>query len=157
MKSGDCFCTPEEIRRYWRKFSGALLDRVELRVAVMPPEVRRLEQDDEEPAGIVARRVLRAILAQRERFKGTSIRRNAGMPAELVEHCCVLGPEAQNALRLAMEKLRLSARAFHGSLRVARTIADLAGDETIKSDHVLEAIQHRRLGDDPYDVLSAER
>jgi magnesium chelatase family protein len=152
-----CFCTPEEIHRYWRKFSGALLDRVELRVAVMPPETSRLGQDDEEPAEAAARRVLRAVLAQRERFKGTKIRRNAGIPAELIERCCTLRPEAQTALYAAMEKLRLSARAYHGSLRVARTIADLEGEETIKSDHIMEAIQHRRLGDDPYDILSAGR
>jgi magnesium chelatase family protein len=152
-----CFCTPEEINRYWRKFSGALLDRVELRVAVMPPETSRLGKDGEEPAEAAARRVLQAVLIQRERFKGTKIRRNAGMPAELVERCCVLAPEAQNVLQVAMDKLRLSARAYHGSLRVARTIADLENEETIKSDHILEAIQHRRMGDDPYDVLTAER
>jgi magnesium chelatase family protein len=154
--SAGCFCTPEEIHRYWRKFSGALLDRVELRVAVMPPETSRLEQNSEEPAEAAARRVLQAVLIQRERFKGMEIRRNARMPAELVDFCCALAPEAQKALYLAVEKLKLSARAYHGSLRVARTIADLEGSERVKSDHILEAIQHRRLGDDPYDILAAD-
>jgi magnesium chelatase family protein len=79
------------------------------------------------------------------------------MPAEFFRRCCVLAPEAQKALYLATEKLNLSARAYHGSLRVARTIADLEGSETIKGDHILEAIQHRRLGDDPYDILSADQ
>ena len=152
-----CFCTPEEIHRYWRKFSGALLDRIELRVAVMPPETGRLGQNGEEPAEAAARRVLRAILTQRERFKGTGIRRNARMPEDFFRRCCELTPDAQKALYLATEKFRLSARAYHGSLRVARTIADLEGNETIKSGHILEAIQHRRLGDDPYDILSVDR
>jgi magnesium chelatase family protein len=152
-----CFCTPEEIHRYWRKFSGALLDRIELRAAVMPPETSRLEQDREEPAEKAAGRVLQAVLAQRERFKGVDVRRNARMPAEFFGRYCALTPEAQKALYLATEKLNLSARAYHGSLRVARTIADLEGSETIKSDHILEAIQHRRPGDDPYDILSVDR
>jgi magnesium chelatase family protein len=152
-----CFCTPDEIRRYWRKFSGALLDRIELRVAVLPPEAGRLEQDNEEPAETAARRVSEAVRLQRERFKGSGIRRNAGMPPDLTGRYCVLAPEARKALCLATEKLRLSARAYHGSLRVARTIADLEGCETIRSSHILEAIQHRRQGDDPYDILSAKR
>jgi magnesium chelatase family protein len=152
-----CFCTPEEIHRYWRKFSGALLDRIELRVAVMPPETGCLGQDGEEPAEAAVRRVLRAVLAQRERFKGTEIRRNARMPEDFLRRCCELAPDARKALYAATEKFKLSARAYHGSLRVARTIADLEDSETVKSSHILEAIQHRRLGDDPYDILSAER
>jgi magnesium chelatase family protein len=156
IKSG-CFCTPEEIHRYWRKFSGALLDRIELRVAVLPPDTGRLGQDGEEPAEAAARRVLQAVLAQRERFKGTGIRRNAKMPEDFFRRCCALTPDARKALYLATEKLKLSARACHGGLRVARTIADLEGNETIKSGHILEAIQHRRLGDDPYDILSENR
>jgi magnesium chelatase family protein len=152
-----CFCTPEEIHRYWRKFSGALLDRIELRAAVMPPETSCLGQDGEEPAEAAARRVLRAVLAQRERFKGTRIRRNARMPEDFLRSCCELAPDAWRALHAATEKLKLSARAYHGSLRVARTIADLEGSETVKTSHILEAIQHRRMGDDPYDILSAQR
>jgi magnesium chelatase family protein len=123
----------------------------------MPPETGRLGQNGEEPAEAAARRVLRAVLAQRERFKGTGIRRNARMPEDFFRRCCELTPDAQKALYLATEKFRFSARAYYASLRVARTIADLEGNETIKSDHILEAIQHRRLGDDPYDILSADR
>ncbi|MDR0451720.1 MAG: YifB family Mg chelatase-like AAA ATPase [Treponema sp.] len=152
-----CFCTPEEIHRYWRKFSGAFLDRIELRVAVLPPEAGRLDQNSEEPAEAAARRVLQAVRVQRERFRGSGIRRNAGMTPDLVGRYCALAPEARKALHLAAEKFRLSARAYHGSLRVARTIADLEGCETIGSGHILEAIQHRRMGDDPYDILSAGR
>jgi magnesium chelatase family protein len=79
------------------------------------------------------------------------------MPEDFFRRCCALTPDARKALYLATEKLKFSARACHGSLRVARTIADLEGSETIQSGHILEAIQHRRLGDDPYDILSADR
>jgi magnesium chelatase family protein len=74
-------------------------------------------------------------------------------PGLIDEHCALSG-EAAGALRTAAEKLGLSGRAFHGILRVARTIADLEGSGSIQSIHLLEAIQHRRLGDDPYDVLA---
>ncbi|MDR3338137.1 MAG: YifB family Mg chelatase-like AAA ATPase [Treponema sp.] len=149
-----CFCTPEEIHRYWRKFSGALLDRVELRVAVMPPETEQLEGEAEGSAEDTARRVLSAVLIQRERFKDRGIRRNARMSPDMVEQFCPLTKDAHRALHTAAEKLSLSGRAFHGCLRVARTIADLETAEIIQSVHILEAVQHRRLGEDPYDIFS---
>ncbi|MDR1949054.1 MAG: YifB family Mg chelatase-like AAA ATPase [Spirochaetaceae bacterium] len=151
-----CFCSPEEIRRYWRKFGAALLDRVELRVAVLPPRAGEMGRGDEEPSSRVALRVLRATEMQRRRFKGSAIRRNARLPAGLMGQFCPLGDDAEKALRLAVEKLGFSGRAFHGVLRTARTIADLEGQEIISALHVLEAVQHRRLGDDPYDIFQAE-
>jgi magnesium chelatase family protein len=75
----------------------------------------------------------------------------------MIERHCQLTPEAQRAFHLAMDKLGLSGRAFHGVLRVSRTIADLEGTEAIQSTHILEAIQHHRLGDDPYDIFGAEK
>jgi magnesium chelatase family protein len=75
------------------------------------------------------------------------------MPPGLIDTYCALGGEAAGVLSRAAEQLNLSGRAFHGILRVARTIADLEGSADIRSVHLLEAIQHRRLGDDPYDVL----
>jgi magnesium chelatase family protein len=149
----SCFCSPEEIHRYWRKFGAALLDRIELRIALGPPDIA-LGQGGEEPSGHIARRVLGAVEIQRERFKGTGVRRNARISPGLIERCCPLSPEAEKVLREATEKLGLSGRAFHGILRVARTIADLEGRDSIRTVHVLEAVQHRRLGDDPYDILS---
>jgi magnesium chelatase family protein len=73
-------------------------------------------------------------------------------PAQ-IESFCPLTEEADRAFRKAAEKLALSGRAFHGILRTARTIADLEGRDTIETNHILEAVQHRRTGDDPYDVL----
>jgi magnesium chelatase family protein len=156
LSYSGCFCTPEEIHRYWRRFSGALLDRIELRAAVIPPEPEKLSGEREEPSEFIRRRVDRATDAQRERFKGTGIRRNARMTTSMTERHCALTGEAQKAFYLALEKLNLSGRAFHGILRVARTIADLEGSDSITTGHILEAVQHRRMGEDPYDVFNPE-
>jgi magnesium chelatase family protein len=152
----SCFCSSEEIRRYWRKFGAALLDRVELRVAASSPEIAVLAKPDGESSALIARRVLSAVEIQRERFKKAGIRRNARMSAAMIDRFCPLSDNAKTAFRTAAEKLGLSGRAYHGALRVARTIADLEGQERIKTVHILEAIQHRRQGDDPYDVFSAK-
>jgi magnesium chelatase family protein len=156
-----CFCSPEEIRRYWRKFGAALLDRVELRVAASSPEIEQMAKPDGESSLVIARRVLTAVELQRERFRKTGIRRNARMSTGMIEKFCPLSGNAETAFHTAAEKLGLSGRAYHGVLRVARTIADLEGqgsvqgERSIKAIHLLEAIQHRRQGDDPYDVFSA--
>ena len=152
-----CFCSPEEINRYWRKFGGALLDRVEIRVAVLPPKIEEMGKqcsDGEEHSAVIARRVMKAVEIQRRRFSGTSIRRNALLPAGKAEALCPMSEKAQGAFHTAAAKLGLSGRAYHGILRVARTIADLEGKEIIETEHILEAVQHRRLGEDPWDILS---
>jgi magnesium chelatase family protein len=151
---GDgCLCGAEEIYRYWRKFGAALLDRVELRAAVVPPDINTMSRAGEEESVVVRSRVAAAVEIQRTRFAGTGIRRNARLPAGRIEAACPLTDPATAAFRQAMAKLGLSGRACHGILRVARTIADLEGRDTIDTVHVLEAIQHRRQGDDPYDIL----
>ncbi|MDR0761294.1 MAG: YifB family Mg chelatase-like AAA ATPase [Treponema sp.] len=149
-----CFCSPDEIHRYWRKFSGALLDRVELRTVVIPPDSKELSGGREEPSETAARRVSQAVEIQRERFKGTGIRRNARMTTGMTEKYCALTGEAQGAFHVALEKLNLSGRAFHSILRVGRTIADLEGKDAIITAHILEAVQHRRMGEDPYDIFN---
>jgi magnesium chelatase family protein len=149
-----CFCSAEEIRRYWRKFGAALLDRVELRVAVSSPELDTMADPGRESSAAIAGRVAGAVEIQRRRFKNTPARRNAGMTAAMLDRFCPLSANAEAAFRTATEKLGLSGRAYHGALRVARTIADLEGQGEIKAVHLLEAIQHRRQGDDPYDVFS---
>ncbi|GHV62496.1 Fis family transcriptional regulator [Spirochaetia bacterium] len=162
-----CFCSPEEVSRYWRKFGSALLDRIELRVAVVPPDVAQMEKGGEESGAEIAKRVQRAVEIQRERLRGltpggeaaaintsgASYRRNARIPAGMVEPCCPLTDRGSRAFREALAKLGLSGRAYHGILRVARTIADLEGRSSIDADHILEAVQYRRQGDDPYDIL----
>jgi magnesium chelatase family protein len=156
MKNSTCLCSPEEIHRYWRKFGGALMDRVELRAAVNSPlEAGNsfMSRNDEETSEQVAKRVLEAVVVQRERFKGGNVRRNAHMTPALIEEHCALSEDAEKVFCKAMDRLGASGRAFHGILRVARTIADLEGCDAIQAGHIDEAVQHRRLGDDPYDIL----
>ncbi|MDR1574872.1 MAG: YifB family Mg chelatase-like AAA ATPase [Treponema sp.] len=158
-EAADCFCSPEEIYRYWRKFGGALLDRLELRVAVRPPKIsemgRRAEAGGERGVDI-AKRVLAAVEIQRRRYRGTGIRRNALLTAGRMEALCPMSERAASAFHKAMERLGLSGRAYHGILRVARTIADLEGKELIDTAHILEAVQHRRRGEDPFEILTVE-
>ena len=154
----SCLCSPEEITRYWRKFGGALLDRVEIRIPILPPKIDEMGKKglsgSEENSAVIARRVKAAIEIQRHRFKGTEIRRNALIPASKAFAMCPMNEKAENAFHAAVSKLGLSGRAYHGILRVARSIADLDGKDIIETEHILEAVHHRRLGEDPWDILS---
>ncbi|MDR2073035.1 MAG: YifB family Mg chelatase-like AAA ATPase [Spirochaetaceae bacterium] len=163
--TGDCFCSPEEVYRYWRKFGGALLDRIEIRVPVSGSTQELYDNTGEpESSADIRRRVIRAVEIQRRRFaesgsgNGTygipgMIRRNARMSPTQIGRFCPCTETANQAYRKAAERLGLSGRSCHGILRTARTIADLEDKELIEADHILEAIQHRRLGEDPFDVL----
>jgi magnesium chelatase family protein len=161
-----CFCSPEEIHRYWRKFGGALLDRIEIRIPVLPPKISEMGRrtggnaassvaanDGGESSAGIAKRVLAAVEIQRQRYRGTGIRRNALLPAGTIDSHCPLSEGAENAFHQALTRLGLSGRAYHGILRVARTIADLGGQEVIDTAHILEAVQHRRYGEDPFEIL----
>ncbi|MDR0494515.1 MAG: YifB family Mg chelatase-like AAA ATPase [Treponema sp.] len=151
-----CLCSPEEISRYWRKFGGALLDRIEIRAAVIPPRLSEIGNSGaaEESGAAIAKRVGAAVAIQRRRFKGMGIRRNALIPAGKIETLCPMSERAHGAFHKALAHLGLSGRAYHGILRVARTIADLDAKDTIDTVHILEAVQHRRYGEDPYEILS---
>jgi len=157
---GPCLCSPEEIRRYWRKFGGALLDRIDIRVPVGGgSEILYGTNNTEqiETSAAIQRRVIRAVELQRRRFatpRGKSgIRRNARMSPSQIERFCTLNAAAKLAFRKAADRLSFSGRAYHSVLKMARTIADLENRETIETEHILEAVQHRRLGDDPYDAI----
>ena len=161
IRQGECLCSPEEISRYWRKFGGALLDRVEIRAAVIPPDISEIgkrqagdNSSGDERSADVAKRVQAAVAIQRGRFQGMGIRRNALIPAGKIESLCPMSEQAHNAFQKALAHLGLSGRAYHGILRVARTIADLDGKEVIDTVHILEAVQHRRYGEDPYEIIT---
>ncbi len=151
----SCVCSGDEVYRYWRKFGNALLDRLELRVGVLPPKMTSGNTPGESSRSI-AERVERAVSVQQIRFKDTPVRRNARMPPGMIDRFCPLAPGASRAFNTTMERLTLSGRACHGILRVSRTIADLEGSGEIQAVHILEAVEHRRQGDDPYDILSVD-
>lgn len=156
-----CFCSDDEIHRHWQRLGSALLDRIELRVPLVPaPQswVEKLAIREDTPSEAnsktIAQRVRRAIEIQRERFQGTACRRNARMPPALVEYYCRLSPESARDLEGRVRGAGLSNRALQGVLKVARTIADLAGREAIIAEDLEEALEFRRSGEDPYDILS---
>lgn len=145
-----CVCSIQDIQRYWRKLGGALLDRIDVRVPLRPAEPREIMGPPGEPSAPVRVRVKGAIDLQERRFAGLNFCRNARIPAGLVDRFCVLEKGAARAYEVAVDKLSLSSRACHSVLRVARTIADLAGAESIPEESLLEAVQHRRYGDGDY-------
>ncbi|MCL2205737.1 MAG: YifB family Mg chelatase-like AAA ATPase [Treponema sp.] len=155
-RDSGCLCSPDEIRRYWRKLGSAMLDRIELRVPSSTPGVLVPGGGvGEERSYNIAKRVLAAVNIQRERFKGTQVRQNSRMLPVQIDRFCSLSQKASQALTIAATKLALSGRACHGILKVGRTIADLEGKDSIEPAHILEAVQHRRFGDDPYDIIAA--
>ncbi len=143
----NCRCSPPQIQRYRNRISGPLLDRIDLHIEV--PAVRYSDlasMERGEPSASVRERVLRARRVQQERFRGRPrIHCNADMRAKDTQQFCHPSDDAQQLLRMAIQELHFSARAYDRILKVARTIADLAGSETVESTHVQEAIQYRSL------------
>ena len=141
-----CTCTPRQIRNYQAKISGPLLDRIDIHVEVPAVEYRELRSGREgESSAAVREQVVRARGIQAERFRGLKVGLNAHMGTRQLKKFCVLGGDAEALLEQAMQELALSARAHNKILRVARTIADLEGSETISAAHVAEAVQYRNL------------
>ncbi len=142
-----CVCDPAAVQRYLSRISGPLLDRIDLHLrvpAVHPAELSG--ERTEEPSGAIRARVQRARERQRRRFTGLGpMHANAHMGPRELRRFCRLDRDAEELLRAAMTRLGLSARAFHRVLKVARTIADLAEEETVGVPHLGEAIQYRTL------------
>ncbi len=143
----DCTCPPGSVGKYLSKISGPLLDRIDLHVEVTPVNFDQLSSTRKsEPSAQIRERVITARDIQTERFKDNpGIYCNAMMSSEMVRQVCVLSEAGKMLLKTAMNKLQLSARAYDRILRVSRTIADLAGSEEIKIEHLAEAIQYRSL------------
>ena len=135
------------VQRYLNKISGPLLDRIDLHVEVTPVAFSELSsQKTSENSDAVRTRVIAAREIQAKRFadnEGTYC--NAQMSSKKLKEICVISTVGQNLLKTAMDRLNLSARAYDRILKVSRTIADLAGSEEIKPEHLAEAIQYRSL------------
>jgi magnesium chelatase family protein len=141
-RSGRCRCTPERIARYRGRISGPLADRVDIKLEVPAPrEAELVAPAASEPSSLVAARVARAREVQILR-QGKA---NTLLGSREIDRHCATGHEAGELLRHALARLLLSARAYHRVLRVARSIADLAGAAAIDAEHIAEAIQYRRL------------
>ncbi len=141
-----CTCKHTEKERYLRRISGPLLDRIDLLI-----ELRQLSQDellaapDGEPSAAIRERVIRARAIQEDRFSGRAgCHANAQLAGRDLQKYCALNAAGQTLLRQAITRFKLSPRAYDRILKVARTIADLAGSEAIRDEHLFEAIGYRR-------------
>jgi magnesium chelatase family protein len=141
--SGRCLCNDEQIRRYRARISGPLMERIDLHVEVprLPPTALRHDATLGEQSACVRARVVRARDLQQARSGAANARLNQ---AQTDAHCRLAAGDSA-LLERAVESLQLSARSLHRILRVARTIADLAGSDTIETPHLTEAIGYRRL------------
>ena len=143
----ECTCPPGTVQKYLNKISGPLLDRIDLHVEVTPVAFTELSSlKPQETSANIRERVIKAREKQEERYKDNpGIYANAQISSKMLKEICVISTAGQNLLKVAMEKLNLSARAYDRILKVSRTIADLAGTEEIKVEHLAEAIQYRSL------------
>ena len=141
-----CSCTPIMIKRYHSRISGPLLDRIDLHIEVPAVKYRDLaDRADAEPSAAVAARVETCRGIQLERFKGTRVHCNAQMPPRFIKKFCELDAPGNRMLELITDRLGLSARSYNRILKVSRTIADLDNAESIREQHLAEAIQYRSL------------
>jgi magnesium chelatase family protein len=142
----QCRCTPGAVHHYRSRISGPLLDRIDIHIDVAPlAEHQLMDRRRGEGSAQVRERVCRARDVQQKRFAGTRVHSNAEMDGQMLDTFCQLTQDTRSMLRFAISELNLSARAYDRILRVARTLADLAGDEHIGAQHVQEAIQYRSL------------
>ena len=144
----ECVCSPTTVQKYLNKISGPLMDRIDLHVEVEPVNFDTMTADDieEESSETIRMRVLKAREIQMERFKDYGdIHCNAQMTTKLIHEYCQLDKLGSLLLKKAMTFHQLSARAYDRILKVARTIADLAGSEKILSEHIALAVQFRNL------------
>lgn len=143
----ECTCSPQMVQRYLNKVSGPLLDRIDLHVEVTPvpfAELSAIQQSESSKS--IKERVMKARQIQTERYENIEgIHCNALMNTKLITEYCNLDAASSQLLKVAMERLNLSARAYDRILKVSRTIADLAGKPHIEAAHIAEAIQFRSL------------
>lgn len=139
--------SPAEMQRYLSKISGPLLDRIDIHIEVTPVPFDKLSEERKGESSVdIRKRVTSAREIQTERFKSfDNIHYNAQMNVKHIRKFCQLSHESKELLKIAMEKLNLSARAYDRILKVSRTIADLANSKDIQSEHITEAIQYRSL------------
>ena len=146
-----CMCSLLEVQRYWRRVGGALMDRIDVRVPLEPvPPAQLCAPPDLQEETRVRERILQAVKRQKDRHAGMGFEWNSRMPGTAIDRLCELDAASRARLLKEAEKLHVSSRAFHSILRLARTLADLGGEERIREEHVAGAVEHRRYGDEDF-------
>lgn len=141
----ECMCTPLQIRRYQLKISGPVLDRIDMHIQLSPIRYSQWSRSGEsEPSEKIRERVLKAMEIQKERF-GEEFRFNFSMKAGEMKNHCKMDDESGKMIEIAMDKFGYSARSVDKALKVARTIADIESSESIRKEHIAEALQYRVL------------
>lgn len=144
--NGRCTCSHQRIQSYLSRISGPLMDRIDIQIEVPKVAYRDLSSNKSgEPSSRIKKRVEQAKKIQEERLQPVSLLSNSDMASRHLNQFCRIDTDGRKILKQAVDVLGLSARACHSVLRVARTIADLAGRPGIGSDHLKEAIQFRSL------------
>lgn len=139
-----CSCNPYRVRQYQKKLSGPLLDRIDMHLSIEPVEHDKLTSDRlGEPSEAIRQRVEKAAAIQRERLKGTGLSKNAEMENRHIEKFCPLNNESKRILADAVRQMNLSARGYYRTVKLARTIADLAEEKDIGTGNVIEALNYR--------------
>ena len=139
-----CTCAHSTVTKYQKRISGPLLDRIDIHIEVPRVDYEKLSSDRlGESSAAIRQRVQAARQRQLERFAGMNIICNADMRVTEIRKFCKLDETGESLIRAAMSQMNLSARAYHSILKLARTIADLAGSETIQTPHLAEALQYR--------------
>ena len=143
----DCVCSPGMIQKYLSRISGPLLDRIDMHIEIVPVPFDKLsEMASAEPSAVIRERVIAARGIQAARFSNDEgIYCNAQMSSKMLRKYCAVDEAGQQLLKAAMARMNLSARAYDRILKVARTIADLAGSERVQTEHLAEAINYRNL------------
>ena len=143
-----CVCTPAQIIRYKQKISGPILDRIDLHIEVPRLSFDKLaEKNQGEKSADIRSRVENARKTQAKRFENLNIITNSEMSSDQIKTFCQLDEQSKNLLRGAVSAMKLSARGYHRIIKIARTIADLAGQDKIGQMHIAEAIQYRFKAD----------
>ncbi len=144
--SRKCICVNHQVRQYQKRLSGPLLDRIDMYLNVQAVDTKDLTTPctDEETSETVRARVERAAQIQHERFKGRPLQFNAEMQNGDLEQWCPMEPEAKKFLVDSANNMELSARGFHHVTKVARTLADMEGVETLRLAHITEAVNYRK-------------
>ncbi len=142
----ECVCTPYQIQKYVSKISGPLLDRIDIHIEVPPVDIADLSSTTmTESSKDIRLRVENVRKIQYKRYKNKKIYTNSQLTSKLIKEFCPMTDEAKNILKLSIEKLGLSARAYDRIIKVSRTIADMDNKDVIDSIHITEAVQYRSM------------